>query len=595
MKYFLLMTALYLLPASHYGQSDFLSESRSKICAQLNADDVRLYEVSDSLYMFLDSQKELKTKAYLNYWKALGFYHSSEQPLDSVVTYGNRAYHQFLEEKDKEGLFEVQSLLGKTLLYLSDWKGSQQHLNSARLLASDDFNRFRSYVDYGFKYVFEDKIDSAFISLSKAEKLLPKTGDESCWYSLYKTELNINFGMAEIRRTNYEDTDYDKAIKYFKRAINAYDLSENKGFENYLFCLINLSYSYRKGGFFAVKSIHVDSARVYLEEYIDLVENSDITDKYGRLESAYANLGWQLFAEGKADKGIYEVQRSRDYLDSMYTNLLDKKALEITSSFEHQLKDKEIAYLNLTNQKFRQRLLLIGVASFFSLILIAVFVVFNIQSKKKNRQLVAQQAKIVSMNNQLEMLLREIHHRIKNNLQVISSFLGIQKRELKQKAMISILDQSQARIQTIAVLHEQLYEQKGVEQVSIRPYFGKLVAHIKANMVGVWHIDFEVSVADCFLSFDKCFSFGIILNELITNAIKHAFKKENQNQIRLSFTKEKDAYVMEVSDNGSGMPKKSKKTQGMGLQIIDAMTQTLGGTLNVEVVKGTTVTLTVPH
>lgn len=81
--------------------------------------------------------------------------------------------------------------------------------------------------------------------------------------------------------------------------------------------MINISYCYRKSGFFHVKSIHLDSARFYLRKYIDLVEKSDIKDKYGKLDGAYGNLGWQLFAEGKAKEGIYEVQRSKDYLDSM--------------------------------------------------------------------------------------------------------------------------------------------------------------------------------------------------------------------------------------------------------------------------------------
>lgn len=89
--------------------------------------------------------------------------------------------------------------------------------------------------------------------------------------------------------------------------------------------------------------------------------------------------------------------------------------------------------------------------------------------RQKNRLLKQQQLEIGQVKDQLEVLLREIHHRIKNNLQVISSFLGIQKRKLKQIKAIEALNQSQARIQTIADMHEQLYAQKGLESIAVEP------------------------------------------------------------------------------------------------------------------------------
>lgn len=596
MKVLLAFATFSLLSYLAHGQSDFLQKSQQKICHQLQTDDVRLLAVADSLYAFLDAQQDPKTKAYLHFWKALGYFHSSEQPLDSVVHYATKAHEQFLHLNDNEGLFEAHTLLGKTLLYVDDYVGSRRHLTEAKQYADTGFKQFRNLVDKGYKYVFEDNIDSAFVALYAAEKRLPLVNENSCWAGLYKAELNINLGMAEIRRSDYKNTDYNKSIKYFKRAIKAYNLSENKGFENYLFCLINLSYSYRKAGFFGVKSIHLDSARVYLHKYIDLVEKSDADNKFGKLDAAYANLGWQLHAEGKSSEGIYHVQRSRDYLDSMYMDLMDQKVLEITNSYENKLKDQKIDNLNVVNHKIRRNLLLVGLVLVLSVLLIAVLVQTYRRSKRQNVLLYQQQQELTEVKNRLEVLLQEIHHRIKNNLQVISSFLGIQKRKLKQQKAIAALEQSQARIQTISVLHEQLYNQKGLENVDVQPYFEKLITHIQHHISGSLKVAFTLTVQPCILYFEVCLSLGIIVNELITNALKYAFENDAKNEISVAFGKENTHYFLEVTDNGKGMLQTPSTTgTGMGYQIIRAIVEKLNGTLEIDTQKGIKVRVRFPN
>ena len=600
MKVLLAFSTFCLLSYLTHGQSDFLQKSQQKICHQLQTDNVHLLAVADSLYAFLDAQQDPKTKAYLHFWKALGYFHSSEKSLDSVVHYATKAHEQFLHLNDIEGLFEAHSLLGKTLLYVDDYVGSRRHLTEAKQYADTGFKQFRNLVDKGYKYVFEDNIDSAFVALYAAEKRLPLVNENSCWARLYKAELNINLGMAEIRRTDYKNTDYNKSIKYFKRAIKAYNLSENKGFENYLFCLINLSYCYRKAGFFGLKSIHLDSARVYLHKYIDLVEKSDVDNKFGKLDAAYANLGWQLHAEGKSSEGIYHVQRSRNYLDSMYMDLMDQKVLEITNSYENKLKDQKIDNLNVVNHKIRRNLLLVGLVLVLSVLLIAVLVQTYRRSKRQNVLLYQQQQELIEVKNKLEVLLQEIHHRIKNNLQVISSFLGIQKRELKQQKAIAALEQSQARIQTISVLHEQLYNQKGLEKVDVQPYFEKLITHIQHHISGSLKVAFTLTVQPCILHFEVCLSLGIIVNELVTNALKYAFendaKNDAKNEISVAFGKENTHYFLEVTDNGKGMLQTPATTgTGMGYQIIQAIVEKLNGTLEIDTQKGIKVRVRFPN
>ena len=359
--------------------------------------------------------------------------------------------------------------------------------------------------------------------------------------------------------------------------------------------MVNLSYCYRKSGFFGVKSIHLDSARIYLQDYIKLVEKSNVQEKYSKLDAAYANLGWQLFAEGNAKEGIYHVQASKNYADSMYMDLMEQKALEITNSYENKLKDSKIEALNLSNQRSNQRLFLLGVILLLCALLALVLSITYLKLRKKNKLLLEQKVEVISVKNQLETLLREIHHRIKNNLQVISSFLGIQKRELSQSDAIDALSKSQDRIQTIALLHELLYSQKDLENVAIKSYIEQLIVHCKENTITQKEIRFDVKVQNHILNFDICFSIGIIINELITNAIKHAFAQTTNNIISLAFHKTVKYYYLVVFDNGSGISKLPiKQNAGMGTQIIKAMAQKLDGTLSITSKNGTHVSLRIP-
>jgi two-component sensor histidine kinase len=577
------------------GQSDFLSRARDRVCQQIHRNDVAIDRVADSLFQFVGEVEDTRTQAYLYYWKALGFHHSSEQPLDSIAKYATHSQALFLVVEDNEGLFETHTLLGKTLLYLNDWARAERHFSMAKQTADTDFKKFRNHLDYGVKYIFEDRIDSAFKVLHRAEKMLPLLQQDQCWYDYSISELNINLGMSEIRRVDYENTDYEKSINYFKRAINAYGLSRTKGFENYLFCLINLSYCYRKAGFFGVKSVHLDSARYYLKHYIDLVEKSELTDKYGKLDAAYGNLGWQLFAEGKAKEGIYEVQRSKNYLDSMYSDLLEKKALEITNSFENRLKDQEIEFLNSSHAKAQNFNLILAILLFIFFLFLLLLVFTYHRSSQKNKLLTQQQKEIIQVKDQLEVLLQEIHHRIKNNLQVISSFLGIQKRKLKEVEAVDALTQSQLRIQTIAVLHEQLYEQKGLENVAMQFYFEKLTEHIKGNIFFDKKVNFTLAVENHILDSESSLYLGIVLSELVMNALKYAFDRERNNKIKIAFRTTGTQYKLTITDNGKGMPKQlHTQGTGMGFAIVHAMVEKLKGDLKIKSSKGTQITLTIP-
>ncbi|MEK9613822.1 MAG: sensor histidine kinase [Flavobacteriaceae bacterium] len=590
-----LCTATYL----GYSQSDFIKKNRSLICHQMSLDNTKLLILVDSLYQKqMDTASELE-RAYLNLWKAQGHFYSLEQSLDSIAFYGSIADELFKKQKDSEGLFESKRMLGKVQHYNNNFLFSQKYLNQAADFVQTEIQKFKIHIDYSDFYTHKGNIDSTLFHLYKAEQILPLLNKEHCEFRFLKSELNISLGMAEIRKTTYEDIDYDQAIKYFKRAIESGDLSVDRSIENYLFCLVNLAYCYRKGGYFGQRTHHLDSARFYTEEYIRWVEASKVSNKFGKLETAYENLGWLHYAEGKADVGMYDIQRAMSYQDSVYNKLLNNRVLEITDTYENKLKNQRIENLNTENEQIRKNLFLFRLILLMVLLLVGVLVTSYYRFRQKNRLLKKQQLEIRQVKDQLEVLLREIHHRIKNNLQVISSFLGIQKRKLKQKKVIEALNQSQARIQTIADMHEQLYAQKGLESIAMEPYFKKIVKNCSENVMETQTIDFKTEIENHALDFDRGLSLGIILNELITNAVKYAFTQNSKGTVFVFFKKIESQYLLTVKDNGKGFPPNLKhkinQQEGMGYQIIRAMISKLKGTLEIREYIGAHIDIQIPN
>ena len=589
---------LWILGFKCSAQSDFIETYRVKICDQIQSNDVKLL-LADSLYRIkFDSATNLE-KAYLNLWKAQGHFYSSEQSLDSVADYAVLADTGFEASKDSLGRFESKRILGKVQHYNNNFTFSRRYLNQARELAKTEIQRFKILLDFGDFFIHKDEIDSTLVSLNEAKKILPLLNKEHCEYSFLVSEFNISLGMAEIRKTDYENVDYTRAIKYFKRAIKSGSFSVHKSTENYLFCLVNLAYCYRKGGFFGLKSIHLDSARYYTEKYINLVKKVKVSSRFEKLETAYENLAWLQHTEGSPEVGMYNIQKAMDYKDSVYNELLNNKVLQITNSYENKLKNQRIEKLHSENDQIRKNYLLTQVILILAFLLVGILLFFYYRFRQKNRLLKEQKQEITEIKEQLEVLLREIHHRIKNNLQVISSFLGIQKRNPNTLDTEVILSQCQDRIQTISLMHEQLYSQKEFEYIAIKFYLKKIINNHIDTSFESQNIDVIDKIENHSIDFERGLSLGIILNELLVNAAKYAFVVKRKGSISIVFKKKPSGFLFEVSDNGIGFPdnfaEENSNQSGIGYQIIWAMVNKLNGAMDFKSHKGAIISISFPY
>lgn len=179
-----------------------------------------------------------------------------------------------------------------------------------------------------------------------------------------------------------------------------------------------------------------------------------------------------------------------------------------------------------------------------------------------------------------ETLLREIHHQVKNNLQVISSLLRLQSSRVEDPRWAALLEESQARVDAIALVHERLYLADDVARVDFSSYLEELARNLSSTFADA-RVVIVVHAGGAELPVDCAISCGLVVNELLTNALKHAFTDGRSGRVAVRASRQVAAMEIEVEDDGVGITD-DPGGDGMGLTLIKALARQLGGTFSLE-------------
>lgn len=215
---------------------------------------------------------------------------------------------------------------------------------------------------------------------------------------------------------------------------------------------------------------------------------------------------------------------------------------------------------------------------------------------ERTRQLENTKNELSKSLNEKETLLREIHHRIKNNLQMVSSLISLQSHVIQDAASLKIFKETQNRINSIALIHQKLYQEKTFGSVNFSIYLKDIIASVfHAYQVNNSKIKLTQEIEDLQIGIEKGISLGLIFNEMITNAIKYAFP-ENRNGYLYISVKNVGHIEIIVADNGVGLPENLNiyKTESIGMQLITSLTEQLGGKIEVDNSKGVRYTIVLP-
>lgn len=189
-----------------------------------------------------------------------------------------------------------------------------------------------------------------------------------------------------------------------------------------------------------------------------------------------------------------------------------------------------------------------------------------------------------------EILLKEVHHRVKNNLQVISSILSLQASYVNDLKTLEILKESQDRIKTMSFVHESLYQDSDFSSIKLGDYVSTLAQNlIYSYKSDDYLVKLDTKFDEIYLNLYQAIPCGLIVNELVSNALKHAFKKTNKGKLSIYIFKKANSIFLNICDNGVGMPDNISidNTETLGFQLVHALVDQLDGTINVNNKNGT--------
>ncbi len=195
--------------------------------------------------------------------------------------------------------------------------------------------------------------------------------------------------------------------------------------------------------------------------------------------------------------------------------------------------------------------------------------------------------KIEASLNEKELLLKEIHHRVKNNMQLISSLLNLQSSYLNDEDARNAISESQKRIRSISLVHESLYLSDNLSSINFKEYIKGVVMGLISNYNSQINVNYNIEKIR--LNIETAIPCGLIINEIVTNAIKHAFTN-NEGLISIQFTRVSDKFKLIISDNGVGLPESlfNGKDNSLGLQLVKMLVDQLEAELNIDNSDGTT-------
>jgi two-component sensor histidine kinase len=199
--------------------------------------------------------------------------------------------------------------------------------------------------------------------------------------------------------------------------------------------------------------------------------------------------------------------------------------------------------------------------------------------------------------NDKEILLKEIHHRIKNNLAIMSGLFELQLEGLENEETKKVLRDSQSRLKSMALVHDKLYRTSTLTDIEMSQYITELVKSLRNTFSGPdQDIDLEFSFDDISLDIDQAVPCGLLINEIIVNAFKHAFKHKKSGIIKISLKRINGTAKLVIADNGEGIPKdlNIKESSSLGMMLIDTFKSQLEATMEITNTNGTRFSISFP-
>lgn len=270
------------------------------------------------------------------------------------------------------------------------------------------------------------------------------------------------------------------------------------------------------------------------------------------------------------------LERERAYFSTQKLNLTKAMEFEMDTKGKERTIQSQQATISRSNQIITFISILIGLS-----LVIAIILYRNFQTVKKK-------------NHKIETLIKELHHRVKNNMQVVSSLLGLQSMRLEEGEVKEAVEEGRSRIKAMAMIHQKLYLKEDIAEVDVEDYLKQLLEELRTSF-GVENLTIDTQIDKVKLDIDTVLPIGLIVNELVCNSFKHAFSEIEEPRLQLSLQKKEGKTLqLLVKDNGKGLQAKEEKelNESFGLRLVTILVKQLKGKLEMSNLDGLTYHIT---
>jgi two-component sensor histidine kinase/tetratricopeptide (TPR) repeat protein len=302
-------------------------------------------------------------------------------------------------------------------------------------------------------------------------------------------------------------------------------------------------------------------------------------------------------AQGHYKSAAENLLKYQALHDSLFNETSNRQIKQLEVEYETEKNKNEITLLNQRNQLQQNRLdrehlvknfTIGGIALLF--IIVALLYWQYRHKQQSNKIIVHKNDQLQHLLNEKDWLVKEIHHRVKNNFHIVASLLEIQSSYLKNKEALSAIKESQHRIHSMSIIHQKLYQSETLSTIHMPEYIYELVEYLRESYGIRENVGFSLQIDNIELNHASAITLGLILNEAITNAIKYAFGKSKNGKISISLSHISDSQILlSIDDNGRGLPTDfdSKIGASMGMELLQGLTDDLGGNFSIETNNGT--------
>ena len=612
------------------------AEDSSKVKSLIELAITYLYKNNDTAFYYANKANTLAKrinwkKGIVNSGYRIGWLNLSVGNYDTALAWYNRALPVSKEMElsgdktssceGKKGQVTLYGAIGDVLSYKSDYSKAIKNFFIALKFAEEikDLNEIaRQNRNIGNVHLAEGNYNKALNFFTKSLKLREETGNKrgiatslesigSVYYGLdqYENALMFRFRALEIlnkledqagivacyiniSNTYFELADYKKACSYSQKALDISTKTGNKHFA---------SKSMSSLGNALTRLKKFKEAEKYFKNALTISDSLGTLEFSAKIHLALSDLYRNT---NKADKVFEHYKMYTVLRDTIYSEENKKAQMQAEVNYEFEKKEsalkmeqeKRTAVFEAENRQ-QKRIMWISIASFIVLLLLSLLLLRNYNQKQEtNKMLAAQKLELEKANIEKDSLLKEIHHRVKNNLQVISGLLSLQNSEHQSEELKAILKEGQSRVKSMALIHQMLYQNQNLNTIPFQNYLEELSKLIEKTFGTVSKkIQISVDADSISLDVDTAIPLGLIINELLSNSIKYAFdSKENGGQINISMNKlTHNQYSLTIKDNGKGIPDSFnfETSKSLGLRLVKMLCTQMRAEFNMIVSNGT--------